>query len=174
VERVDRVVAASDAADYTFLWWDLRVHPALGTVELRAMDAQAPLWSVAALAALVHALARAAADDPAPGGAAGPTPREVLMEGSFRGARDGLDATLWDPGSQTLRPAAHLAAEQLERLRPVARELGGTGPALDLVERLLSEGGGAARQRAAHARGGMPALLALLAEETAPPLEPRS
>jgi carboxylate-amine ligase len=167
--RVRAIVAASDAPDYTFLWWDLRIHPRLGTVEVRAMDAQAPLWSVAALAGLVHALARAAADGPATGGPP-PTPRAVLMEGSYRGARDGLATTLWDPGTQTLRPAADLAREQVARLRPVAADLGGSGEALDLVERLLAEGGGAARQRAAFARGGMPALLALLVQETAAPL----
>ncbi len=172
VARVDAIVAASDAADYTFLWWDLRLHPALGTVEVRAMDAQAPLWSVAALAALVHALARDAAERPAAGGGPAPSPREVLMEGSYRGARDGLATTLWDPGTGTMRPAPELARELLARLRPVAEELGGgTDAALASVERILAEGGGAARQRAAHARGGMPALLALLAEETAAPLE---
>jgi glutamate---cysteine ligase / carboxylate-amine ligase len=38
------------------------------------------------------------------------------------------------------------------------------------VERLLREGGGADRQRAAHAAGGMPGLLRHLAAETAAPL----
>ncbi len=167
-ERVQDVVAAADAADYTFLWWDLRIHPRLGTVEVRAMDAQAPLWSVAALAGLVHALARAEAEAPAT--RRPPTPRAVLMEGSYRGARDGLGTTLWDPATQTLRPAADLAREQVARLRPLAGDLGGSGEALELVERLLAEGGGAGRQRAAFARGGMPGLLALLVEETAAPL----
>jgi carboxylate-amine ligase len=167
-ERVQDVVAAADAPDYTFLWWDLRIHPRLGTVEVRAMDAQAPLWSVAALAGLVHALARAEAEAPATGRP--PTPRAVLMEGSYRGARDGLDTTLWDPATRTLRPTADLAREQVARLRPLAGDLGGSGEALELVERLLAEGGGAARQRAAFARGGMPGLLALLVEETAAPL----
>jgi carboxylate-amine ligase len=167
-ERVAAVVAAADAPDYTFLWSDLRLHPRLGTLELRAMDAQAPLWSVAALAGLVHALARAAAEEPDAARRA-PTPRAVLMEGSYRGARDGLATTLWDPAEERLRPAAELAREQVARLRPLAGDLGGSGEALELVERLLVEGGGAARQRAAHARGGMPELLALLAGETAAP-----
>lgn len=168
-ERVAAVVAAADAPDYTFLWWDLRLHPRLGTVEVRAMDAQAPLWSVAALAGLVHALARAAAEEPRAARAA-PTPRAVLMEGSYRGARDGLATTLWDPGTRTLRPVADLASEQVARLRPLADDLGTSGEALELVERLLAEGGGAARQRAAFARGGMSGLLGLLVEETAAPL----
>jgi carboxylate-amine ligase len=50
-------VAAGGMEDYTFFWWDVRPHPKLGTVEVRAMDAQSALWSEAGLAALVHALA---------------------------------------------------------------------------------------------------------------------
>jgi carboxylate-amine ligase len=159
-ELVDGVVVAGDAPDYTFLWWDLRPHPRLGTVEIRAMDAQSALWSVAALAALVHGLARAAAEAPPQSW----SPREVLMESSFRAARDGLAATLLHDGA--LRPVPEIARAAVQRALPFARELGAEAQ-LDLVERILREGGGADRQRAAHARGGMPGLLAHLAAETA-------
>jgi carboxylate-amine ligase len=161
---VDGVVAAGDAPDYTFLWWDLRPHPRLGTVELRAMDAQSALWSVAGLSALVHGLAMAAAEVPAP---ARWTPREMLMESSFRAARDGLGATLLHDGAR--RPVPVIARAAVERARPFAREVGAEAQ-LELVERLLREGGGADRQRAAHAAGGMPGLLRHLAAETAAPL----
>lgn len=151
---IDAVTRAGDLADYTFLWWDLRPHPNLGTVEVRAMDAQSSLRDAAALSALIHALARRAADA-AP---AHPSPREALMESSFRAARDGLEATLWFDGA--LRPVGEVAAAVLGDLR---------GEGLDEVRRLVAEGNGAARQRAAHARGGMPALLAGLVAETAEP-----
>ena len=42
--------AAGGLRDYTFLWWDIRPHPALGTVEVRAMDSQSSLSSMAGLA----------------------------------------------------------------------------------------------------------------------------
>jgi carboxylate-amine ligase len=164
-ELVGQIVAAGDAPDYTFLWWDLRPHPRLGTVEVRSMDAQSALWSVAGLAALVHGLARAAAEG-VDGPGSRPTPREVLMESSFRAARDGLGATLWHDGA--LRPVAEIARAAVERARPFAAELGSDGP-LEEIDRLLREGGGADRQRAAHAHGGMPAVLRLLADETAQP-----
>ena len=48
------------------------------------------------------------------------------------------------------------------------RELG-SGDALEGIERILAEGNGADRQRAAHARGGMPALLDLLVAEAEAP-----
>ncbi|HWH96129.1 MAG TPA: YbdK family carboxylate-amine ligase [Baekduia sp.] len=160
---VAAVVAAGDAPDYTFLWWDIRPHPRLGTVEVRAMDAQSSLATVTGLVALIHSLARAAAEAPVPAG--GWSPREALMESSFRAARDGLAATLLLDG--TLRPVREIARIAVERARPAARELGSDG-ALDEVVRILQHtGGGADRQRAAYARGGMPAVLALLAAEAA-------
>ncbi|MEA2256004.1 MAG: glutamate---cysteine ligase / carboxylate-amine ligase [Solirubrobacteraceae bacterium] len=161
-ETVAAVVAAGDLPDYTFLWWDVRPHPRLGTVEVRAMDAQSSLWSAAGLAALIHGLARAAVEE-APGPASS---REALMEASFTAARDGLRARL--PLDGSLRPAREVALAALERARPHARELG-SEDALAGIDRILAEGNGADRQRAAFARGGMPALLDLLVAEAERP-----
>jgi carboxylate-amine ligase len=162
-ERADALVKAGELPDYTYLWWDIRPHPVLGTVEVRAMDSQSSLHTVAGLAALVHSLARRAAAQPGPW-----ERRDVLMESSFRAARDGLDATLWHDGA--LRPAREVARDAVELARPHARELG-SDAALDEVERLLREGNGAARQRAAYARGGLRDVLAHLAGETAAVVE---
>src|SRR4051794_9486014 len=90
VDVVRAAVAAADAPDYTFLWWDLRPHPKLGTLEVRAMDAQARLGSVEGLSALVHALAVRAATEPARGRAGAFEPWEAVMESSYRAGRDGL------------------------------------------------------------------------------------
>ena len=156
------IVAAGGLPDYTFLWWDIRPHPRLGTVEVRAMDTQSSLWSAAGLAALVHGLARAEAQEPRGTWVS----REVLMEASFTAARDGLGALL--PVDGALRPVPEVARAALERARPYAAELG-SADALEGIERILAEGNGADRQRAAHARGGMPALLDLLVAETEAP-----
>jgi glutamate---cysteine ligase / carboxylate-amine ligase len=157
-ESVEGVVAAGDLPDYTFLWWDIRPHPRLGTVEVRAMDSQSALWSAAGLAALIHGLARAEAHEPRDAWLA----REVLMEASFTAARHGLGAQL--PIDGALRPVPDVARAALERARPHAEALG-SADALQGIERILAEGNGADRQRAAHARGGMPALLDLLVAE---------
>jgi carboxylate-amine ligase len=161
-ESVAGVVAAGELPDYTFLWWDIRPHPRLGTIEVRAMDSQSALWSAAGLAALVHGLARAEAQDHRDSW----TSREVLMEASFAAARHGLRARL--PMDGELHPVAEVARAALERARPHAAELG-SGDALNGIERILVEGNGADRQRAAHAGGGMPALLDLLVAEAQAP-----
>jgi glutamate---cysteine ligase / carboxylate-amine ligase len=169
-QSVAAVVAAGDLPDYTFLWWDLRPHPRLGTVEVRAMDAQSSLRTVTGLVGLIHGLARAAAEAPRAGGSvSGWSPREALMESSFRAARDGLGATLWADGA--LRPVPEIARTAVARARPFARELG-SEDALAEIDRIVDEtGGGADRQRAAFARGGMRAVLELLVAETAADLE---
>jgi carboxylate-amine ligase len=123
------------------------------------MDSQSSLGSVAGLAALVQALARHAVEEQGRW-----ENRDVLMESSFRAARDGLGATLWHQGA--LRPVTEIARATLDLARPYARELG-SDSALEEIERILVDGNGAVRQRAAFARGGLSAVLAELAEETA-------
>ena len=159
-ETVAAALAAGDLRDATFLWWDVRLHPRFGTVEVRELDAQSSLEHVAALAALVRALAVEAAR----ASAQVDEPREALDWSAFRAARDGVSASILCDGE--LRPLAELARATVERLRPLARELGDED-ALAGVEELLATGGGAGRQRTAFARGGLRALLELLVEETA-------
>jgi glutamate---cysteine ligase / carboxylate-amine ligase len=163
---MEAIVAAAGVADYTFLWWDVRPHPKLGTLEVRAMDAQARLGSVCGLAALVHGLVMAACEEES---AVAELPREVLVESSFRAGRDGLDATVWDDGA--LRPVRELVAAAVERARPYARDVGADA-ALEEVERILRDGNGADRMRAAHAEGGMARVVERLLAESAEPLEP--
>lgn len=159
-ETMAAFVSAADVPDYTFLWWDIRPHPKLGTLEVRAMDAQARSDSVVGLSGLVHALALAAVHEPA-----GEVPaREVLVESSFRAGRDGLAATVFT--DDALRPLREVADRGLALARPYARDLGAED-ALEGVERILREGNGADRMRAAHARGGMDATLELLVRDTA-------
>jgi len=151
-------VEAGSLPDYTYLWWDIRPHPRLGTVEVRAMDAQSRLRTVAGLAALVHGLAAACAD-----GHGTIEPAEPLTESSFRAGRDGLAATIWWRGA--LRPVREVAVEALALARPYAG-----GGALEEVERVLRDGNGADRMRDAHAAGGLPAVLERLVREAAEPL----
>jgi glutamate---cysteine ligase / carboxylate-amine ligase len=157
-ERVEGLVEAGGMPNYTFVWWDIRPHPILGTIEVRAMDSQFSHESAAGLAALVHSLARRGVEERGPW-----VTREVLMESSFRAARDGLYATLWHDGA--LRPVPEIARATLDLARPYARELG-SDAALEGIERILVEGNGAFRQRAAFASGGMQAVLAELVAET--------
>ena len=144
---------AADVPDYTWFWWKLRPHPRLGTVELRALDAQASLDHTASLVALAHCLARHAADaDPGPD-----LPVEVLEEGAFRAARFGVHARLPDAEGR-LRTVTELLEEALMLARVHAGELR-CSDQLDGLAALLERGGGAGQQRAVYEIAGMDALL---------------
>ncbi len=59
VRAVDLLLDCGAFPDPTYLWWDVRPQPKLGTVEIRIMDAQSTLSATAALVALVQSLVRA-------------------------------------------------------------------------------------------------------------------
>jgi carboxylate-amine ligase len=159
-ELADATLTAAGLGDATFLWWDLRLHPRYGTIELREMDSQATLEHAAALAALVRALVLEAAERPPRGD---DPPSEALAWSAFRAARDGVTATVVDGDAP--RALADVATDAVTRLRPLARALGDED-ALDGV-RTLAEAGGAERRRAAFAAGGMSRVLSDLVAETA-------
>ena len=99
------------------------------------MDAQSDLDTVAGLAALVHGLALHEVASPRPAEDSG-----VLMESSFRAARDGLRATIWFDGA--LRAVPEVAARALALARRHA-----DAPELEQIERIVREGNGADRRR---------------------------
>jgi carboxylate-amine ligase len=156
LQTLDGIAAGGGPRDHTMVWWDARLQPRLGTIELRELDVQTGLEETAGMAALVHALARRAAESP-PRSLA---PAEALHWSSFRAVRDGLDAELLFEGR--LRPVREAARDLLDQLT-------GQDDALEGVERILREGGAPARQRAIHAENGMRGLLRHLAEKTARP-----
>lgn len=156
----DQLIAAAGVADYTYIWWDVRPHPNLGTVEVRGMDVQPQPAVNAAVAALIQALAAKEIDSPGAPGLA----REAIEESYFQAERYGLEARLMVDES-TAAPAREVARGTLEEARPYARDLGGEA-ALEEVERILAEGNGADRQRRVHEEGGMARLLRHLAAAT--------
>src|SRR4051794_4088214 len=157
----DRLARAAGVPDYTYHWWKLRPHPRMGTVEIRALDVQASLDHTRGLVALVRALARHGAEaDPVPGPAA-----EILEEGSYRAAREGLAADLPEPDG-ALRPATDLLGEALDVARDHAEALG-DAVALTALDDLVAAGGGAGIQRAAGGEDDMAAVLRTLLRRAA-------
>jgi glutamate---cysteine ligase / carboxylate-amine ligase len=160
-EMSNVLTRAADVPDYTYFWWKLRPHPRLGTVEVRALDAQTSLSDTAALVALVHCLARDAAEsdpglDPAP---------ELIEEGIFRAARFGVHGRLPNPVGKP-RLVADILDETLARVEPQAHELG-CAEELARLPDLLRRGGGAGAQRAIFSSVGMEGLVQRLAQLTA-------
>ncbi len=156
----DQLIAAAGVEDYTYIWWDVRPHPRLGTVEVRGMDVQPSVAANCGLAALIQALAALEIDAPT----SSELHREALEESYYQAGRHGLEARLMIASGEA-RPAREVATAALAAARPYAEELGG-GAGLDEIDRILADGNGAERQRAAGAEGGIGAVLERLAKET--------
>jgi glutamate---cysteine ligase / carboxylate-amine ligase len=161
VERTELLVNAAEVPDHTYVWWDLRPRPELGTLEVRVMDAQPSLARVAGLTALVQGIARRAVEAPDPEDLAD----DVVAINDQRAARDGLDPRIVDVDG-TMRPLREVAGRVLAQARAVLAPDGRAAP-LDVVEEMLLEPSEPARQRRLHASGGMPAVLADLVARTA-------
>jgi glutamate---cysteine ligase / carboxylate-amine ligase len=157
----DQLIAAAGVDDYTYLWWDVRPHPKLGTVEVRGMDVQPTAAGNAAFGALIQALAAREVERPT----VSDLQREALEESYYQATRYGLEARLMVDGGEAL-PAPEVATLALAEARPYAEDLGGAGSLVE-IERILIDGNGADRQRHAFERGGIPAVLDYLADATA-------
>jgi glutamate---cysteine ligase / carboxylate-amine ligase len=156
----DQLMAAAGVDDYTYIWWDVRPHPKLGTVEVRAFDVHTTVAGCTAIAALIQAIAAKELEEPsAPG-----LYRESLEESYFQAASHGLEADIL-LDADTPEPARPLIRRMLDSVRPYARELA-ADDALEEIERILREGNGADDQRRVQAGQGMDALLDHLAERT--------
>ena len=139
---VERLVALGVIQDYTRLWWDLRPHPRLGTLEIRVADQPTALERTALLVRLLVSLVESAA--PRDGGGAS---RGDYAQNRWAAARFGLDAELIHPDGDRVAGARGLAAGLLGadppepealRQREVAAAGGGTAVAADLVARSLA------------------------------------
>jgi glutamate---cysteine ligase / carboxylate-amine ligase len=120
VRGVDPLLRSGAVTDVGHLWWDARVRPSLGTVEVRIMDAQTRLADTAGLAALVQCLVRRHADGDARD-SAGP---EVLEENRFLAARDGMGAQLIEPASGRRCSARELVSRLIVECEWMATQLG--------------------------------------------------
>jgi glutamate---cysteine ligase / carboxylate-amine ligase len=144
--RVDAMSDAGLIEDYTYLWYDVRPHPRLGTVEIRAMDSQTRVEHTVSLSALVVSLVKLFVESHQQDVRLPESPWEILDENRWLAARHGLDAELLDHATGRRRGVRELTEEMLERLQPQARELG-CERELAGVGDILRSGNGALRQQ---------------------------
>ena len=149
--RVETMMRSGAIEDYTFLWWDVRPHPNLGTVETRVCDQQTSLDNTAAIAALIAALARHLsglydAEEPLV-----EYPTELIDDNKVRAALRGMEGEFVDYRAGHHVPARDLAKRILEEVAEDAHELG-CASYLETVWEIMREGTGARRQLAAWER----------------------
>ena len=160
------IVDAGAVPESTFFWWDVRLQPRIGTVEIRVMDAQTSVDDVAPLVALVRSLVMAEATDRVAPERLIRAP-EVLDENRFLAARDGMTAEFVDPRTRSRVPARVLAEEMVDCTRLYASRLGCLDELLDVLR--LAADPPAERQRAIADSHGIPGTVAAMSQSFCAP-----
>jgi len=143
--RVEQMMRAGAIEDYTFLWWDVRPHPNLGTVEVRIFDQATRLEDTTAFAALTQSLAHRFAMLFDEGEPLVEQPWELIDDNKVRAAVKGMGGELVDFARGHHVAASELAERLLGELGPNATELG-CSQELQRVCTIVEEGTGATRQ----------------------------
>jgi carboxylate-amine ligase len=123
VSTIDLLLRCEAFPEPTFLWWDVRLQPRFGTIEVRIMDAQTTVSDSVALTALVQCLVRLEATEGSGADAAIDLP-EVLAENRFLAARDGAEASLIDAHLGRRAPVPDVLESVIRMCVPHAEDLG--------------------------------------------------
>jgi len=167
--RVEQMMRAGAIEDYSYMWWDVRPHPNLGTVETRIFDQQTTLGHTIGLAAITAALAHRMsalydAEEPLV-----EYPTELIDDNKVRAALRGMDSNLVDFWRSKQVAAEEMARGLLDELDEDAEALGCRGE-LALIGDLLEGQTGAKRQLRFWERNGrdLRALVGEMVADTRP------
>jgi glutamate---cysteine ligase / carboxylate-amine ligase len=146
-EVVGQLERTGCIADYTHIWWDIRLHPRLGTIEIRICDAVTALEDVIAITAYCQALVKHYAERFDAGEEIPSYHRILTTENKWLAARYGLEAPVMDlmTGKRNRAPVSQSIRRTLRTLAPHARELG-SEEQLAGIEEILRRGNAADRQ----------------------------
>jgi carboxylate-amine ligase len=134
-------------ADYTHIWWDIRLHPRLGTVEIRICDAVTRVEDAVAITAYCQALVKQLCEQYERGEEIPSYHRILTTENKWLSARYGLEAPVMDlaTGRRNRVPVAQVIRRTIKELEPHARELGSERE-LQGIRDILDRGNGSDRQ----------------------------
>jgi carboxylate-amine ligase len=146
-EVVGQLERTGCIADYTHIWWDVRPHPRLGTIEIRICDAVTRIEDAVALAAYCQAIVKQLCERYDAGEEIPTYHRILTSENKWLAARYGLEAPIMDlaTGRRNRIPVAQLVRRTLREIEGHARELGSERE-LEGIAAILDRGNSAERQ----------------------------
>jgi carboxylate-amine ligase len=146
-EVVGQLERTGCIADYTHIWWDIRLHPRLGTIEVRVCDGVTRLEDAVAIAAFCQSLVKHYCEAYDRGEEIPSYHRILTTENKWLAARYGLEAPVMDlaTGRRNRVPVAQLVRRTLRDIEPHARELG-CERELEGIRDILARGNGSDRQ----------------------------
>ncbi|BBY64889.1 putative glutamate--cysteine ligase 2-3 [Mycolicibacterium helvum] len=171
-EHYDAMVAmlldAGAMLDDGMVYWDVRPSKKFPTIEVRVADVPATVAETVLLATLTRAAVMTALDAERSGA---PSPRiddHVLRAAYWKAGHDGLDGQVMDvTAGWATAPTSAALGNWLQLLAPALKELGDDEWVHAELGRLLREGNGAMRQRAAwRERHRVGDVIAVAAEAT--------
>ncbi len=152
-DYMDTLLRARTIRSIKEVWWDIRPHPDLGTVEIRMFDGLPTAREVGMVAALSQSLVQLF-DAQIDRGYRLPSPSSwVVRDNKWRATRYGLDATVITDESGTTAPLRDELYELVRELEPVADRLGCLEE-LRVASEVLEYGASYERQRAVLAHVG--------------------
>jgi carboxylate-amine ligase len=146
-EVVGQLERTGCIADYTHIWWDIRLHPRLGTIEIRICDAVTQLEDVVAITAYCQALVKHYSERFDAGDEIPSFHRILTTENKWLAARYGLEAPVMDlvTGRRNRLPVSQVIRRTLKLIAPHTKELG-SETEIAGIEEILRRGNGADRQ----------------------------
>jgi carboxylate-amine ligase len=152
-DYMDTLLRARTIRSIKEVWWDVRPHPDLGTVEIRMFDGLPTVREVGMVAALSQSLVQLF-DAQLDRGYQLPSPSSwIVRDNKWRATRYGLDATVITDESGTTAPLRDELYELFRELEPVADRLGCLEE-LRVASEVLEHGASYERQRAILAQAG--------------------
>ena len=127
-DYVDYVYRSGSIKALEEIWWDVRPHPNLGTIEFRVCDAQVEFWRGEALIELSAAICDVVSEEYESGNPKPILPNREIEENKWAAQRYGLEGTFVDHATHETvetRQAVEMLAEHLET--QTGRDLSGVG-----------------------------------------------
>jgi glutamate---cysteine ligase / carboxylate-amine ligase len=149
--------------DASSWWYELRLHPGIGTLELRVPDGQTTVDGAEAIAAVAQALLAWLGERHDQGDLDPPAPTWRIEQNRWWACRDGVDGDLADLNTGAVRATRARLGELLDTLEPVASRLGASGGLARARE--LVDCNGAIAQRGVAARTGISSVPGWLASQ---------
>jgi carboxylate-amine ligase len=132
-------------------WYELRLHPEFGTLELRVPDAQITVGDAAAIAAVAQALMVWLAERHDGGDLGAPVETWRIEQNRWWACRDGVAGEMADLDTGEMRPTGERLQVLLGKLEPVAGRLGASDGLARARELVKCNGSIAQRREAARA-----------------------
>ncbi|MBI2618639.1 MAG: YbdK family carboxylate-amine ligase [Ignavibacteriales bacterium] len=149
----DSMIASKSITSIKDIWWDIRPHPDLGTVEIRVCDGLATLRETVALVALVQCLYSWFDRRFREGERFSPPSYWILRENKWKASRYGVEAEIILDSTGKTNLLRNELETLIQKLEPISESLGCPEELSD-ISRMLHYGLGYERQQRVYDKEG--------------------